>query len=172
MRVKYSWEDSNRLLYFINRTEELKCGGMVVEVGDMFSAVVSAVVQQASTEAALYRDSVLLLSICPFSWHEERCVMRSSLVSLLDKLCCMRNEKSESAVSLFGMAWAGFQVLLDRIVQWENDKGQISCIFLFLAKQALKLLFSRFFPKLKYCPFAPDKTISDCSVLVFWLVIN
>ncbi|XP_068681108.1 probable E3 ubiquitin-protein ligase HECTD4 isoform X3 [Montipora foliosa] len=104
------------------RTEELKCGGLVVEVRDMFSAVVSAVVQQASTEPAVYRDSVLLLSICPFSWHEERCVMRSSLVSLLDKLCCMRNEKSDSAVSLSGMAWAGFQVLLDRIVQWEKDK--------------------------------------------------
>lgn len=98
---------------------------MVHEVRDMFSLVVSAVVQQASTEPVVYRDSVLLLSVCPFSWHEERCVMRSSLVSLLDKLCCMRTNKSDSALSLSGMAWAGFQVLLDRIVQWEKDKGQI-----------------------------------------------
>ncbi|XP_044178805.1 probable E3 ubiquitin-protein ligase HECTD4 [Acropora millepora] len=104
------------------RTEELKCGGMVREVRDMFSAVVSAVVQQASTEPVVYRNSVLLLSVCPFSWHEERCVMRSSLVSLLDKLCCMRTNKSDSSRTLSGMAWAGFQVLLDRIVQWEKDK--------------------------------------------------
>ena len=98
---------------------------MVREVRDMFSAVVSAVVQQASTEPVVYRNSVLLLSVCPFSWHEERCVMRSSLVSLLDKLCCMRTNKSDSSRTLSGMAWAGFQVLLDRIVQWEKDKGQI-----------------------------------------------
>lgn len=106
-----------------HRTEELKCGGMVREVRDMFAAVVSAVVQQASVEPAVYRDSVLLLSVCPFSWHEERCVMRSCLVYLLDKLCCLRSEKSVGAVNLSAMAWAGFRVLLDRIVQWENDKG-------------------------------------------------
>lgn len=105
------------------RTDELKCGGMVREVRDMFSAVVSAVVQQASTEPTVYRDSVLLLSVCPYSWHEERCVMRSSLVSLLDKLCCLRNEKTDAALNLSAMAWAGFKVLLDRIVHWENDKG-------------------------------------------------
>ena len=111
-------------LYFSVRTEELKCGGMVREVRDMFSAVVSAVVQQASAEPTVYHDSVLVLSVCPFSWHEERCVMRSSLVYLLDKLCCLRREKSDAAVNLSAMAWAGFQVLLDRIVQWENDKGK------------------------------------------------
>lgn len=108
---------------FRHRTEELKCGGMVREVRDMFSAVVQAVVQLASSEPTVYRDSVVVLSVCPFSWHEERCVMRSSLVYLLDKLCSLRSEKSATAVNLSAMAWAGFQVLLDRIVQWENDKG-------------------------------------------------
>ena len=112
-------------LCFCPRTEELKCGGMVREVRDMFSAVVQAVVQLASSEPTVYRDSVVVLSVCPFSWHEERCVMRSSLVYLLDKLCSLRSEKSASAVNLSAMAWAGFQVLLDRIVQWENDKGLI-----------------------------------------------
>ena len=96
---------------------------MVREVRDLFSAVVSAVVQQASTEPTVYRDSVLLLSVCSYSWHEERCVMRSSLVSLLDKLCCLRKEKTDTALTLSAMAWAGFKVLLDRIVHWENDKG-------------------------------------------------
>jgi len=96
---------------------------MVREVRDMFSAAVSAVVLQASAEPTMYCDSVLVLSVIPFSWHEERCVMRSSLVYLLDKLCCLRREKSDTAVNLSAMAWAGFQVLLDRIVQWENDKG-------------------------------------------------
>ncbi|PFX24720.1 putative E3 ubiquitin-protein ligase HECTD4 [Stylophora pistillata] len=104
------------------RTEELKCGGMVREVRDMFSAAVQAVVQGASSEPAVYRDSVLVLSVCPFSWHEERCVMRSGLVYLLDKLCSMRSKKTDIAVNLSAMAWAGFQVLLDLIVQWENGK--------------------------------------------------
>ena len=96
----------------------------MTEVRDMFSAVTQAVVQQASFDPAVYRDSVLVLSACPFSWHEERCVMRSGIVSLLDKLCALRNGKTEAAVNLSGMAWTGFQVLLDRIVQWENDEGQ------------------------------------------------
>lgn len=95
------------------------------EVRDMFSAVVQAIVQLASSDSIVYRDSVLVLSVCPFSWHEERCVMRSSLVYLLDKLCSLRSEKKATAVNLSAMAWAGFQVLLDRIVQWENDKGWI-----------------------------------------------
>lgn len=94
------------------------------EVRDMFSAAVQAVVQGASSEPAVYRDSVLVLSVCPFSWHEERCVMRSGLVYLLDKLCSMRSKKTDIAVNLSAMAWAGFQVLLDRIVQWENGKGE------------------------------------------------
>lgn len=122
---------------------------MVHEVRDMFSSVVSAVVQQASTEPVVYRDSVLLLSVCPFSWHEERCVMRSSLVSLLDKLCCMRTNKSDFAPSLSGMAWAGFQVLLDRIVQWEKDKGQI--IFTCFLLCPSEILYGNF----KFFPLSP-----------------
>lgn len=94
------------------------------EVRDMFSAAVQAVVQRASSEPEVYRDSVLVLSVCPFSWHEERCVMRSGLVYLLDKLCSMRSKKTDTALNLSAMAWAGFQVLLDRIVQWENGKGK------------------------------------------------
>ena len=112
-------------LCFYPRTEELKCGGMVREVRDIFSAVVQAVVQLAFSEPTVYRDSVVVLSVCPFSWHEERCVMRSSLVYLLDKLCSLRSEKTVTALNLSAMAWAGFQVLLDRIVQWENDEGWI-----------------------------------------------
>ena len=79
------------------------------EVRDMFSAAVQAVVQRASSEPEVYRDSILVLSVCPFSWHEERCVMRSGLVYLLDKLCSMRSKKTDTALNLSAMAWAGFQ---------------------------------------------------------------
>lgn len=111
------------------------------EVRDMFSAAVQAVVQRASSAPEVYRDSVLVLSVCPFSWHEERCVMRSGLLYLLDKLCSMRSKNTDTALNLSAMAWAGFQVLLDRIVQWENGKGK-KLIFAYVANWPLMVLVS------------------------------
>ena len=60
---------------------------------------------------------------------DERCLVRSGLVHLLDKLCSLANHRHDSApadaqnakqrVSL--MAWAGFQVLSNRCVAWELE---------------------------------------------------
>lgn len=63
---------------------------------------------------------------------DERCLVRSGLVHLLDKLCSLASYRSDTApadsqnakqrVSL--MAWAGFQVLSNRCVAWEQlDEG-------------------------------------------------
>lgn len=99
------------------------------EVRNEFSSVLQAVVQQASTQSFIYSDTIIVLSTCPFSWHEERCLVRSGLMFLLDKLCCSREreENDQAAASLSAMAWAGFQVLIGHFVQWEGDKGACCC---------------------------------------------
>ena len=62
--------------------------------------------------------------------------MRSGLVQLLDRLCslssCLERDpgsRSSSAVEglrqrVSSMAWAGFQVLSNRCVMWEQEDGQ------------------------------------------------
>ncbi|XP_031557373.1 probable E3 ubiquitin-protein ligase HECTD4, partial [Actinia tenebrosa] len=105
------------------RIEELKCGGMATAVREEFTNVVQALLQQASTDPIVYSNSILVLSVCPFSWQEERCVIRSGLISLLDRLCILGRDQSQSSRNTASMAWASFQVLLDRFVQWENDDG-------------------------------------------------
>ena len=65
--------------------------------------------------------------------------MRSGLVQLLDKLCslsgCREREaggRSSNVVEglrqwVSSMAWAGFQVLSNRCVTWEQDDGKGLC---------------------------------------------
>jgi E3 ubiquitin-protein ligase HECTD4 len=107
----------------MSRIEDLKCGGLVTTVREEFTNVVQALLQQASTDSIVYSNSIIVLSVCPFSWQEERCVIRSGLISLLDRLCILGRDQSQSSRNLSSMAWASFQVLLDRFVQWENDEG-------------------------------------------------
>ena len=61
---------------------------------------------------------------------EEKCLVRSGLVHLLDKLCSLANhradmnmEKQSTRQKVSAMAWAGFQVLADRCVMWETEEG-------------------------------------------------
>lgn len=97
---------------------------MVATVREEFTNVFQALLQQASTDPIIYSNSILVLSVCPLSWQEERCVIRSGLISLLDKLCILGRDRSQASRNTASMAWASFQVLLDRFVQWENDDGE------------------------------------------------
>ena len=98
---------------------------MVGEVRDEFSSVVQAVVQFAATSLTVYSDSILLVSVSPFTWYEEHCLVRSGLVSVLDQLCALRRSRTQQGKMLALQAWAGSQTLINRCVQWEQEKGSL-----------------------------------------------
>ncbi|XP_014675681.1 PREDICTED: LOW QUALITY PROTEIN: probable E3 ubiquitin-protein ligase HECTD4 [Priapulus caudatus] len=113
------------------RIEELTCGGMVEEVREAFAETMASVVQLCARYPLACCNSIGLLCIIPYTRNEEKCLVRSGLVGLLDKLCNMSAGKTEAPsasvqsphhlVAL--MAWAGFQVLSSRCVTWEKDEG-------------------------------------------------
>lgn len=56
--------------------------------------------------------------------------MRSGLVQLMDSLCslsgqreCSSNEKQTKKQKVATMAWAAFQVLANRCIEWEKVEG-------------------------------------------------
>ena len=62
--------------------------------------------------------------------NEEKCLVRSGLVYLLDKLCSLSGSRDPSGTDcqsihqrVSSMAWAGFQVLSNRCVMWEDEDG-------------------------------------------------
>lgn len=59
--------------------------------------------------------------------------MRSGLVHLMDRLCslsgqrdCSSNEKQTKKQKVATMAWAAFQVLANRCIEWEKVEGMQS----------------------------------------------
>lgn len=57
--------------------------------------------------------------------------MRSGLVQLMDRLCSLSsqtesssNEKQTKKQKVATMAWAAFQVLANRCVEWEKEEGR------------------------------------------------
>lgn len=57
--------------------------------------------------------------------------MRSGLVQLMDRLCslssqrdCSSNEKQTKKQKVAAMAWAAFQVLANRCIEWEKVEGE------------------------------------------------
>lgn len=64
---------------------------------------------------------------------EEQCLVRSGLVQLMDSLCslsgqreCSSNEKQTKKQKVATMAWAAFQVLANRCIEWEKVEGKKS----------------------------------------------
>lgn len=62
---------------------------------------------------------------------EEKCLVRSGLVQLMDRLCSLSsviesssNEKQTKKQKVATMAWAAFQVLANRCVEWEKEEGR------------------------------------------------
>lgn len=67
---------------------------------------------------------------------EEQCLVRSGLVQLMDSLCslsgqreCSSNEKQTKKQKVATMAWAAFQVLANRCIEWEKVEGMWTHMF-------------------------------------------
>ncbi|OWF52164.1 E3 ubiquitin-protein ligase HECTD4 [Mizuhopecten yessoensis] len=111
--------------------EELTCGGMVNQVREAFAETMTSVVQLAAHYPIACCNSIGLLCIIPYTRAEEKCLVRSGLVHLLDKLCSLANHRTDSSNTetqstnqkVSAMAWAGFQVLANRCVMWEIEDG-------------------------------------------------
>lgn len=66
-----------------------------------------------------------------FPRSEEKCLVRSGLVQLMDRLCSLSSqtessssEKQTKKQKVATMAWAAFQVLANRCVEWEKEEGE------------------------------------------------
>ncbi|XP_055958013.1 probable E3 ubiquitin-protein ligase HECTD4 [Patella vulgata] len=113
------------------KVEELTCGGLVNVIQDAYAETVTSVVQLASKHPIAGCNSVVLLCTVPYTRAEEKCLVRSGLVHLLDQLCGLANRSTDlqspdtqtihQKVSL--LAWAGFRVLASRCVTWETEEG-------------------------------------------------
>lgn len=87
---------------------------------------------------------LILLILCPYPQipyphlsfvydrSEEQCLVRSGLVQLMDSLCslsgqreCSSNEKQTKKQKVATMAWAAFQVLANRCIEWEKVEGML-----------------------------------------------
>lgn len=91
-------------------------------------------IHQASDSILNYLPCDILLTKCPTSFvhrrSEEQCLVRSGLVQLMDRLCslsgqreCSSNEKQTKKQKVATMAWAAFQVLANRCIEWEKVEG-------------------------------------------------
>ncbi|XP_063396384.1 probable E3 ubiquitin-protein ligase HECTD4 [Mytilus trossulus] len=109
--------------------DELTCGGMVDHVREAFSETMTSLVQLAARYPIACCNSIGLMCIIPYTRAEEKCLVRSGLVHLLDKLCSLANyrldnkETQSTHQKVSAMAWAGFQVLANRCVMWETEDG-------------------------------------------------
>ena len=115
------------------KVNELTCGGMVDPVREAFAEIMTLVVTTAAKYPLACKSSIALLCIIPYDRSEEKCLVRSGLVSLLDKLCSLNNEdnpieKQSDCLSgkqeLSIMAWAGFKVLANRCMEWQEADSQ------------------------------------------------
>ncbi|XP_059171920.1 probable E3 ubiquitin-protein ligase HECTD4 isoform X2 [Physella acuta] len=113
------------------KVEDLLCGGMQNEVRDAFAEAMSCVVQLAAHHPLASASSIGLLCTIPYTRAEEKCLVRSHLVYLLDKLCSLGSHRADGLggetqsprQKVSALAWAGFQVLASRCVKWENEDG-------------------------------------------------
>ncbi|KAK6968629.1 E3 ubiquitin-protein ligase HECTD4 [Biomphalaria glabrata] len=113
------------------KVDDLMCGGMLHEVREAFAEAMSSVVQLAAQHPIASASSIGLLCTIPYTRAEEKCLVRSHLVHLLDKLCSLGNHRADGLGAeaqtprqkVSALAWAGFQVLASRCVKWENEDG-------------------------------------------------
>lgn len=71
-------------------------------------------------------------SQCLICRAEEKCLVRSGLVHLLDRLCSLGNHRADGLgmetqtprQKVSALAWAGFQVLASQCVKWETDDSE------------------------------------------------
>ncbi|KAG7243852.1 hypothetical protein INR49_006006 [Caranx melampygus] len=127
------------------RIEELTCGGMVEQVQEAFGETMTSVVSLCARYPIACANSIGLLCTIP---SEEQCLVRSGLVQLMDSLCSLSgqresssNEKQTKKQKVATMAWAAFQVLANRCIEWEKvEGGSTDAVHSGLARQVSSLL--------------------------------
>ncbi|XP_067256066.1 probable E3 ubiquitin-protein ligase HECTD4 isoform X7 [Chanodichthys erythropterus] len=130
------------------RVEELTCGGMMEQVQEAFGETMTSVVSLCARYPIACANSIGLLCTIPYTRSEEQCLVRSGLVQLMDRLCslssqrdCSSNEKQTKKQKVATMAWAAFQVLANRCIEWEKvEGGSTDAVHSGLARQVSSLL--------------------------------
>uniref|UniRef100_A0AAY5EB62 HECT domain-containing protein n=1 Tax=Electrophorus electricus TaxID=8005 RepID=A0AAY5EB62_ELEEL len=130
------------------RIEELTCGGVVEQVQEAFGETMTSVVSLCARYPIACANSIGLLCTIPYTRSEEQCLVRSGLVQLMDRLCslssqrdCSSNEKQTKKQKVATMAWAAFQVLANRCIEWEKvEGGSTDAVHSGLARQVSSLL--------------------------------
>ncbi|XP_030623120.1 LOW QUALITY PROTEIN: probable E3 ubiquitin-protein ligase HECTD4 [Chanos chanos] len=131
------------------RIEELTCGGMAEQVQEAFGETMSSVVSLCARYPIACSSSIGLLCTIPYTRCEEQCLVRSGLVQLMDRLCSLSsqrdcntsNDKQTKKQRVATMAWAAFQVLANRCIEWEKEEGtSTDAVHSGLARQVSSLL--------------------------------
>ncbi|XP_012586383.1 PREDICTED: probable E3 ubiquitin-protein ligase HECTD4 isoform X1 [Condylura cristata] len=130
------------------RIEELTCGGMVEQAQEAFGETMTSVVSLCARYPIACANSIGLLCTIPYTRSEEKCLVRSGLVQLMDRLCSLSSqaessssEKQTKKQKVATMAWAAFQVLANRCVEWEKEEGgSTEAVHSGLARQVSSLL--------------------------------
>ncbi|KAJ3603715.1 hypothetical protein NHX12_028456 [Muraenolepis orangiensis] len=130
------------------RIQELTCGGMVEQVQEAFGETMTSVVSLCARYPIACANSIGLLCTIPYTRSEEQCLVRSGLVQLMDRLCSLSsqresssNEKQTKKQKVATMAWAAFQVLANRCIEWEKVEGNSTdAVHSGLARQVSSLL--------------------------------
>ena len=109
------------------RTEELSCGDMFKETTLEFSSVVADLVRVVERRPKDCLSSIGHLCIIPYKRSEEKCLLQSQLVRLLDELCDGRDLKKlrradDQGSEISKLAWLGFKVLAQRCIAWEEQE--------------------------------------------------
>ena len=149
----YNLNAITSILQYGPKLEELTCGGMKNQVLELYSDLLSCIVNLSSFNSHICRTSLCLLCIVPYSRAEESCLVKSGLVNLLDNLCglergCSNPSQSNDTLSqnqeLSLLAWAGFKVLASRCMQWQeapkDEDGETEFHHLILPQQVSVLL--------------------------------
>lgn len=113
------------------------------------------------------------LTLCAWPRSEEKCLVRSGLVQLMDRLCSLSSqtessssEKQTKKQKVATMAWAAFQVLANRCVEWEKEEGRKQGSFLELIDFFRGCLF------IKYpCRIGERKAILNHIMSLAWSVM-
>ena len=113
------------------KLDELTCGGLAKNVREAYGEVLTNIVKFTSKHPIPCRGSIGILCTIPYDRSDEKCLVRSGLVSLLDNLCGYSStqedeyenqERMKDLQHLSVVAWAGFKVLTDRCMKWQEEE--------------------------------------------------
>ena len=98
---------------------------MLNDVRDEYGMLLRHIVDQSVGMLARYCEKLIILATTPFTLCERQDVLRSSLILMINKLCSSSNlDTGLLDLTQRNYAWRSFQVLIDRLVSWESDKGK------------------------------------------------